>query len=70
MVGMGKVDKNQIPRYTPHSLRHGFVIDLIDNQNVKLTDVSKIVRHSSIRTTYDIYYSKDNKNLKSILDSL
>lgn len=70
MVGMGKVNKNEIPLYTPHSLRHGFVIDLIDNHNVKLTDVSKIVRHSSIRTTYDIYYSKDNKNLKSILDTL
>ena len=43
-------------RYTAHSMRHGFITELIDN-GAPLPRVSKYVGHASIRTTGDIYVS-------------
>ncbi len=54
MVGLGLVDDEEKSLYTPHSLRHSFVSQLLQ-KNVPLFNISKILRHSSIRTTSDIY---------------
>jgi len=56
--------------YTPHSLRHSYTIDLL-NKGVRITDISKILRHSSIRTTYDIYGKHiDKDRLEDIMGKI
>lgn len=53
-IGLGLVDKLQHPLYKPHSIRHGVVSRLI-SQGVDMFKIQKLLRHSSIRTTLDIY---------------
>jgi integrase len=69
--GLGLVDKEtQKSLFTPHSLRHGVISQLL-RTGVPIQDISKVVaRHSKIGTTYDIYGHFQTGKGKSILDSL
>ena len=69
--GLGLVDKRtQEPLFTPHSIRHGVISQLL-KQGIPIQDISRVVaRHSKIGTTYDIYGHIQVGKGKSILDSL
>ena len=69
--GLGLVDKKtQEALFTPHSIRHGVISELL-NKGVPIQDISKsIARHSKIGTTYDIYGHIQSGKGKSILDTL
>ena len=55
MVGLGLVDKEtQKSLYSPHSIRHSVVSDLIQKE-VNIYNISKLLRHTDIRTTLNIY---------------
>ena len=40
--------------YKPHSIRHSVVSDLI-SKGINLYSISKLLRHTDIRTTINIY---------------
>ena len=69
--GLGLVDKEtQKSLFTPHSLRHGVISQLLTSGH-SIQDISKVVaRHSKIGTTYDIYGHFQKGKGKSILDTL
>ena len=69
--GLGLVDKKtQEDLFTPHSIRHGVISELL-NKGVPIQDISKVLyRHSKIGTTYDIYGHIQSGKGKSILDTL
>ncbi len=69
--GLGLVDKDtQQSLFTPHSVRHGVISELL-NQGVKIEEISKtIARHSDIGTTYNIYGHMQKGQGKSILERL
>ena len=54
MVSLGLVDDDDKPKYSPHSIRHSVVSDLIQKE-VNIYNISKLLRHSDIRTTINIY---------------
>jgi len=54
MVNLGLVDDEQKSKYSPHSIRHSVVSDLL-GKGENLYTISKILRHSDIRTTINIY---------------
>ena len=67
--GLGLVDELQHPLYTPHSIRHGVVSRLI-NQGVDMFKIQKLLRHSSIRTTLDIYGHLQQEDLTDTMGLL
>jgi len=67
--GLGLVDQLQHPLYTPHSIRHGVVSRLI-GQGVDMFKIQKLLRHSSIRTTLDIYGHLQQEDLTKTMDLL
>jgi integrase len=54
MVNLKLVDDDDKPKYSPHSIRHSVVSDLIQ-KGEQMYNIQKLLRHSSIRTTMDIY---------------
>ena len=54
MVGLGLVDDDDKPKYTPHSIRHSVVSYLIQKKE-NIYNISQLLRHSDIRTTINIY---------------
>ena len=54
MNNLGLVDDDQKSKYSPHSIRHSVVSDLL-GKGENLYTISKILRHSDIRTTINIY---------------
>ena len=54
MVNLNMVDDDDKPKYSPHSIRHSVVSDLIQKKE-PIYNIQKLLRHSSIRTTMDIY---------------
>ncbi|MDD4565027.1 MAG: tyrosine-type recombinase/integrase [Eubacteriales bacterium] len=48
------IEKNNLPKFSAHTLRHGFVTNLIAN-GVPLPTISKLVGHSNTTTTANIY---------------
>ena len=67
--GLGLVDQLQHPLDTPHSIRHGVVSRLI-GQGVDMFKIQKLLRHSSIRTTLDIYGHLQQEDLTKTMDLL
>ena len=69
--GLGLVDKDtQKSLFSPHSVRHGVISQLLADGH-RIEDISKVVaRHSKIGTTYDIYGHFQKGKGKSILDTL
>ena len=67
--GLGLVDELQKPLYTPHSIRHGVVSRLI-SKGVDMFKIQKLLRHSSIRTTLDIYGHLQQDDLTNTMDML
>lgn len=68
MKGLGLVDKEtQENLYTPHSLRHGVVADLL-NKNTNIYTIQKLLRHSDIRTTLNIYGHLMPNKLEEVMD--
>jgi integrase len=69
--GLGLVDKDtQKSLFSPHSVRHGVISQLLADGH-RIEDISKVVaRHSKIGTTYDIYGHFQRGKGKSILDTL
>ena len=67
--GLGLVDELDHPLYTPHSIRHGVVSRLI-GQGVDMFKVQKLLRHSSIRTTLDIYGHLQQEDLTDTMGLL
>ena len=47
-------ERNSLPRISIHDLRHIFVTILIE-QGMQLEEISKIMGHKSIATTFEIY---------------
>ena len=68
-IGLGLVDKEQKPLYTPHSIRHGVVSRLI-RKGVDMFKIQRLLRHSSIRTTLDIYGHLQQDDLTETMDLL
>jgi len=69
--GLGLVKDTQKSLFTPHSIRHGVISQLLSSGNHSIQDISKVVaRHSKIGTTYDIYGHFQTGKGKSILDTL
>ena len=69
MTGLGLKDVNGKPKYKFHSIRHGVVSELI-NTGVPMGQVSKLLRHTDIRTTMNIYYHLVDDELKGVMDIL
>ena len=64
------IRKHKKHLFTPHSIRHGVISELL-NKGVPIQDISKsIFEHSKIGTTYDIYGHIQSGKGKSILDTL
>lgn len=56
-------------KYTPHSLRHGFVSDLA-NKGENLLDISRIVGHSLREITEFIYAHHSAENLRNTMSKI
>ena len=69
MIGLGLKDNNGKSKYKFHSIRHGVVSELI-NSGVPMGQVSKLLRHTDIRTTMNIYYHLVDDELKGVMDIL
>ena len=69
MVGLGLVDNEDKPLYKPHSIRHSVVSDLI-NKNVNIFQISKLCRHSDIRTTMNIYGHLLPNKLEEVMEQI
>ena len=69
MVNLGLVDEDQKPKYSPHSIRHSVVSDLIDKGANFLT-IRRILRHTDIRTTMNIYGHLDDKDVLESLEKI
>ncbi len=71
MKGLGLVEQNEDGGedvlYTPHSLRHGVVADLLD-KNTNIYTIQKLLRHSDIRTTLNIYGHLMPNKLTEVMD--
>ena len=69
MVNLNMVDEDGKNLYTPHSIRHGVVSNLM-KQNVGLGQISRLLRHTSIRTTMDIYGHLLPTDLENVMEKI
>jgi len=70
IVGLGLVDKEtQKSLYTPHSIRHSVVSDLIQ-KGVNIYNISKLLRHTDIRTTLNIYSHLLPSDLENTMEKI
>ena len=69
MVNLDMVDEDGKNLYTPHSIRHGVVSNLM-TQNVGLGQISRLLRHTSIRTTMDIYGHLLPQDLENVMEKI
>ena len=70
IVGLGLVDKGtQKSLYTPHSIRHSVVSDLIQ-KGVNIYNISKLLRHTDIRTTINIYSHLLPSDLENTMEKI
>ena len=69
MRELGYVDSENNLLYTAHTIRHAVVTDLL-RKGVNMYDISKLCRHSSIKTTMDIYGHLQPSDLISVMDKI
>jgi len=69
MIGLGLKTKDGKPKYKPHSIRHGVVSHLLQNGR-SIYSIQKLLRHSSIRTTMDIYGHLQESELNELMGDL
>lgn len=62
-------DKANVPRFGPHALRHYFATELL-KRGVPMIDVSKLLGHSSVKTTESIYFHFESHFLNGVTDVL
>jgi len=68
-IGLGLTDDEQKSLYSPHSIRHAVVSDLI-NKNVNIYRVQKLLRHTDIRTTLNIYGHLLPSDLEEVMEQI
>jgi len=68
-VNLNMVDSDGKNLYVPHSIRHSVVSNLL-KQNVSIGKISTLLRHSSIRTTMDIYGHLLPKDLENVMEKI
>lgn len=54
-------------RVTFHMLRHCYVSYMLDQDGIKIEDISRQIGHRSIKTTCDIYFSQTEKAQKQLV---
>ena len=68
-IGLGLVDDEQKSLYSPHSLRHAVVTDLI-SKNVNIYRIQKLLRHTDIRTTLNNYGHLLPSDLEEVMEQI
>jgi len=58
-----------VERFGPHSLRHFFATELM-KKNVSIYKISKLLGHSSVRTTQQIYVHFEFQDLAGVTEAL